>query len=593
MHFAALWLASLAPQLGTSTSASQAPLAPASTLGAKPARTELLPDHAPGQLEVKFAAGSGVRIAAGRLMQPEGGAAAAEAQALALYLDTLGAELRRTFDLDDAWLAELEARGEARTGRDLHDLTLFGQVLFPLTVEVGEVCDVLNGFAVVELAYPVGGVSDPSLAPAVVQGMTPDFEPLQEYRRAAPDGIDADYASRFGGASGRGTMIGDVETGWTHDHEDIAHAVQGRYVGLAPTMYPWNHGTATLGELVGQDNGLGIRGIVPNAAALMSSHQGTALNVPVALMHAVAAVQSGDVILLEVQCYGQAPGYYPCEFVPSTYAMVETAVANGIQVYAAAGNSAGDLGASWYRGLFDRSVRDSGAVIVGASDGALLIPSPFSNYGSRVDLQGWGRAVTTCGYGDLYWTGSDLDSYTQTFSGTSSATPIVAGAGIALNGVHRAVYGVDMDPVALRQILVQTGTPQTGGNPIGPRPDLRRALAALGVPRLELLGPATPGSSYRVIQHGRSGSPYYIAFAPTLRTIPLQLPPYGEFFLAAPMRRIAGGLLGAEGKAAFLGSIPNDPALVGTTLGYFQGWERFPGSSTGGAFTNYEPLTVQ
>ena len=593
MHHAAIWLASLAPQLGTSTPAPQAQLAPAAPLGTKPARTELLPDHTPGQLEVKFAAGSGVRVTAGRLALPEDGPAQAEAEALGLYFDSLGAELRRTFDLDDAWLRELEARGEARTGRDLHDLTLFAQVLFDPSVDVGAACDTLNAFGIVELAYPVGGASDPSLPAALAQGATPDFEPLQGYRKAAPDGIDADYASRFSGASGRGTMIGDVETGWTHDHEDIAHAVQGRYVGLAPTMYPWNHGTATLGELVGQDNGFGIRGIVPNAAALMSSHQGTALNVPVALMHAVAALQPGDVVLLEVQCYGQAPGYYPCEFVPSTYAMVETAVANGIHVYSAAGNSAGDLGAPWYRGLFDRSVRDSGAVIVGASDGSLLIPSPFSNYGARVDLQGWGRSVTTCGYGDLYWTGSDLDSYTRTFSGTSSATPIVAGAGIALNGAHRAAFGVDMDPRALRDVLVQTGTAQASGNPIGPRPDLRRALAALGVPRVELVGPLTPGSQYRLVQHGRTGNPYFIAFAPTLRAVPLQIAPLGEFFLGAPLRRVAGGLLGAEGKAAYLGSVPNDPALAGTTLGYFQGWEFLGGTATGGAFTNYEPLTVQ
>ena len=53
----------------------------------------------------------------------------------------------------------------------------------------------------------------------------------------------------------------------------------------------------------------------------------------------------------------------------------------------------------------------------------------FSNYGSRVDLSGWGFDVVTTGYGDLQ-SGHRDEWYTEIFGGTSGATPIVAGHNI-------------------------------------------------------------------------------------------------------------------------------------------------------------------
>ena len=56
----------------------------------------------------------------------------------------------------------------------------------------------------------------------------------------------------------------------------------------------------------------------------------------------------------------------------------------------------------------------------------------FSNWGSVVDVQGWGREVTTTGgrkdqAGDLQGGTDEDERYTDRFSGTSSATPIVTG----------------------------------------------------------------------------------------------------------------------------------------------------------------------
>jgi hypothetical protein len=159
-------------------------------------------------------------------------------------------------------------------------------------------------------------------------------------------------------------------------------------------------------------------------------------------------------------------------------------------VIEAAGNGFEDLDHEAYRRKLDRTKRDSGAIMVGAGappregfdDRARL---DFSNYGSRVDVQGWGRKVATLDYGDLQNCGSDeayyVDRhYTGEFSGTSSASPIVAGAAVLLQS-HAKQQGKLLSPLAMREVLAKTGTPQAGdtNKHIGPRPDLVRALRAL------------------------------------------------------------------------------------------------------------------
>ena len=78
-------------------------------------------------------------------------------------------------------------------------------------------------------------------------------------------------------------------------------------------------------------------------------------------------------------------------------------------------------------------------------------------------------------------TGRRDRDYTNEFSGTSSASPIVAGAAVLLQS-HAKREGRTLTPREVRELLQRTGSPQAGntGEQIGPRPDLRRALEALG-----------------------------------------------------------------------------------------------------------------
>jgi hypothetical protein len=102
-------------------------------------------------------------------------------------------------------------------------------------------------------------------------------------------------------------------------------------------------------------------------------------------------------------------------------------------------------------------------------------------------VQGWGREVTTTGYGDLQGGSNEDLWYTDVFSGTSSASPIVVGAVGCMQGALRAANKPLLTPATARNILRTTGSPQQDepGRPatqrIGNRPNLRQALTQLGV----------------------------------------------------------------------------------------------------------------
>ena len=73
--------------------------------------------------------------------------------------------------------------------------------------------------------------------------------------------------------------------------------------------------------------------------------------------------------------------------------------------------------------------------------------------------------------------------YTDEFSGTSSASPIVVGALACVQGILRARGKTPLTPIEARELLRATGSAQQDapGRPrtqrIGSRPDLRQLVA--------------------------------------------------------------------------------------------------------------------
>jgi serine protease len=319
---------------------------------------------------------------------------------------------------------------------------------------------------------------------------TPSYTEHQGYLGPAPGGIDAPAAWRLD-TRGQGVQFADLEGGWNAAHEDLP-GDRIEHVWGTPIPDPsWRaHGTAVLGEVVGRDNGKGVVGIAPDVDRVYTSSIGNS-SVADSLDAAAEKLRAGDVLLIELQGTGPRGRFVPMEYWDDNYDVIKAATSRGVVVIEAAGNGDEDLDLAVFAGKFDRNVRDSGAILVGAGgppragfrDRERL---DFSNYGARVDVQGWGRMVATLDYGDLQRCKGAERSYTDrhytgTFSGTSSASPIVAGAAILVESYLRQHTGSVMGPEQVRQLLRETGTPQAGtlAKQIGPRPDLARAFEAL------------------------------------------------------------------------------------------------------------------
>ena len=449
-----------------------------------PIHTRLSPADNLDQIILKFREGSGIRYRDGQFISKfEEMIDQIDLFQLNQILTSVGIFAGGIAPLLTRPEVELETErqvAQSRSGRQLADLNLYFSIRIPQLIDIGLLCDTLNSLSFVEEATPAPLPEPP---PVDLSPPTPDFSAMQGYREEAPTGIGVPDLVRVPGSDGAGTAIVDIEYSWILDHEDLEMGAEANIDTTATLMDPFdspNHGTAVLGELGAGLNGYGITGIVPAATLLVAPANTVEFgyNPARAISLATGVLKSGDVILIEQQarvCEGTQFG--PLEWHQSVFDVISTATALGITVVEAAGNGSQNLDAPNCLERFNKDVRDSGAIIVGAGSPTDSRRLSFSSYGSRVDLQGWGTSVTTAGYGDLFNPGDNRQYYTSNFNGTSSASAIVAGAALAVQGVQREMGLAPYNPVKLRHILVETGTSQTGsGEHIGPLPNIQAAL---------------------------------------------------------------------------------------------------------------------
>ena len=425
---------------------------------------------------------------------------------------------KERYEKDDQFIekAELEQRGR----EELADLDLYYVVYakdFKDADAQENLMNELSPFGIIEQVYPAvfskGAFPNevPSATTSIVPP-TPDITWMQGYLNPAPMGLDARFAWTRDGGRGDNVKIIDVEYGWVLNHEDFpTRFVPSGYPPFSPYVAVGSeHGTAVLGVLAAPDNGFGVTGFVPNvnyglstalrpgyvAGALIATFSGENwagrchnVTVAIAIADAAAALAPGDVLLIEQHTPGPKTGvsggggdweYVPMEYYQESFDVIQRATAAGRIVVEAGGNGSQNLDGIVYGGRFNTNVRNSHAILVGASGAGDRMTAAFSNTSVRMDVHAWGAGVVTLGYGngstDPFNLPDSSRFYTQTFAGTSSASPMVAGVVASIQGVRKRAGQIVLSPLDMRNLLVETGTPQLSGGPIGPQPNLRSAI---------------------------------------------------------------------------------------------------------------------
>lgn len=466
-------------------------------------------------VEVKFRQGLRVELRGGQPVLINGAALAGVAAVNTLS----GSVWSRSHAASNAALTRLQLSAAAN-GQSVPDLALYYRVTLPPGRDTAQAAAALQRLPSVEAAYVV-----PEAAPAP---LPPDFSdppaPYQRYLDEAPAGIGARSAWERQAGSASGVRICDIEYSWNAAHLDLPAVT---LLGDQP-FDPFasdHHGTAVLGILGARENGFGVTGIAHDAtfffAAAFPASSG-APNIGAAVTTCAAALRPGDIIVIEQQMFGpnskdrsSCQGCVPVEWYKPTYDAIRIAIGAGITVVEAGANGGENLDDVSYSSGNDGhypflAENDSGALIIGAgrapSAAADQVRSRlgFSNYGSTFDLQGWGESVVTTGYGDRYALEGRNLLYTAGFGGTSSATPIVAGAAAIVQSAYRARFDAPARPALVKRLLRATGTPQRGTTIIGPLPDLSCAIDSL-LP-LQLKAPANAAIGASVVLEASVGA---------------------------------------------------------------------------------------
>lgn len=355
------------------------------------------------------------------------------------------------------------------------DLLTYFAIDCPSDLDPEVLAKELSTWHIVQAAYVEGGPTPPPQVNAADDLRSPN----QGYLQPAPGGIDAQFAWTFTGGEGTGIQFVDMEQGWVLNHEDLAGANITLISGVNQSFH--SHGTSVLGEVVAVDNNVGCVGITPFASARVVSQWRTSstYNTADAILSAISMLSFGDVILLEAQTTLPGTTFLPVEVEQAVFDVIRLGTALGVVIIEAAGNGSNDLDNftdSSGRRILDRNstdYRDSGAIMVGA--GSSIAPHSrlnFSNFGSRIDCYAWGENVDT-----LTGPNGTTTNYTTTFGGTSSASPIITGAAISVQGVAQDRLGYRFSPRQLRSILSDPVNGTVSNNPatdrIGVMPNLR------------------------------------------------------------------------------------------------------------------------
>jgi serine protease len=447
------------------------------------------------QLMVKFLDEDFVRIRDGQLTSLTGTDLSASQKFLSAHPE-INLELTILSETEEDYTKRTQELEEF-SGKDLIDLFSFVRFQLPeadkdpkaLLAEILEAPEV-------EIAYYQSIPVDMTCTD--LGTLTPDLIPGQTYHDLAPLGTDLDYArDTFGddlvdGTSSVWTAIFERGMQTTHENVTIASVIT---TGTPDADN--DHGTAVMGILGGcDDNDVGVLGYLADQQMRLYQRNGS----DYATTQDVYNLANVGLIAGEVTnsswgyyadplppgqtcaCNPGQNGMVPPEYDPGVKAAIEAGVAEGMHYFIIAGNGCVDLDNAVFGTTFDWST-DTGSVIVGASESALSgdghNPACFTSFGERVTSYAWGENIFSSGYGTAHSGSAGLDErYTNSFGGTSGATPIVAGCAGVMNNIWRDQNsGENIGTSAMRDWLQLNATPCNTALEIGVMPDLHGILA--------------------------------------------------------------------------------------------------------------------
>lgn len=416
---------------------------------------------------------------------PADGAALDEMPGFAALVQEYSITVQKAIAIPEAKLLQLEGLALKNTGsaasvaslRNIYELEIDN----PANERVLELAKALEqldyiGYCSLMPAMPIRPPFD--IAP-----VTPLFEDQQGYMSAMA--VNMEYAWSMG-LNGQGMYMRDIEYGFNVLHEELndinVYVGPGMNISSEVTTDFAEHGTAVFGVMYAHKGDYGISGMAYGAEemVLFPEYQQSGYNRVNAVTQAINNSAEGNIIVYEMQTFGPSDQYCPAEYENVIWDLTKAATDAGIVIVAAAGNGNQNLDTPPYIPYMSRG--DSGAIIVGAgTNDETRERLSFSTCGSRVDVQGWGQGVFTSGYGDALQVGGDFNQSYTNFSGTSSATPIVASCVAVLQSYYHNLTGEYLTCQQIRELLINTGKPQgpvAAGN-IGPLPDMEAAIAEI------------------------------------------------------------------------------------------------------------------
>jgi Subtilase family/FlgD Ig-like domain len=447
---------------------------------------------------VRLADDSGLIVGDEGIVADPDGAKSGDRTALGRTLSFAGAplEMRRLFTDSSTKLAAQRRDLKAQGFANVPNLNAYGIVRTPGGVplrgaELRNLLAKLNDDPAIAIAYPrphyeVASLDvDGDLDLVIATSDTPSFTSLQGYRGYPYQmGFGAVSVDSWAGSQGGNVKIIDIEGGWHWDHEDLPTPFVdiGTHSALPHIQ---KHGTSAMGIIAGQDNGFGVKGFVPDAQVggvvceVAWDDPSNWVDCSTHLLTALGNLAAGDLILIELHAavdpVNHTP-WLPMEYWPANFEAMRLASLAGVTVVEAAGNGYVDLDDYLVDFVRDDLLLDCGAIMVGAVDPATGQRVGSTNHGERVDVHGWGLGVATAGGGELYGLDEGLPYtrwYRDSFSGTSSASAIMAGVVGSVQSIWIQEQGLAMPARDVRNVLRASGHYTDGvSESIGVRPDI-------------------------------------------------------------------------------------------------------------------------